>query len=260
MSPDGQPPEVGPSPGAPKPAENQQRWLPREGAAPRPAPRPAPSEVDERAPAVGGRRPFAKAPIGRRLSVPLWGVLLAGVLLAGALLAFVLAIGGGEEPAAQPAAPPAPRAAARPAPASAARRLAGFTSRATRKPFTVEGVRWAVFVDPQQSWTGFTRVVPAGAGQRWLLVAVRARNLARTRFDPRVLPYQVLDAGGRAYFPDRRFGTGRRLNGTPQPLAVKRVAQTELAFRVPAGAAALTLLFDAGRGTRAPTQVVLDAG
>jgi len=75
-----------------------------------------------------------------------------------------------------------------------------------------------------------------------------------------VLGYQVLDAAGRAYFPDRRFATGRRLGRAPEPLAVKRVAQAELAFRVATGASPLTLLFDAGRGTRAPAQVAIAAG
>ena len=274
MSSHHQPPDLEPPSDEPPASEGPSRWLPREGAASTAASLPSPGE---RAPAEASRpsgaaRLRGKArKLGGRVALPLWGIAAASLLLVGALVvAVALALESGKEGAGAPeaTAPSAstspeidkPSAIDEPKATSPPRRVPNFQTRPTRDPFLVDGVRWAVFVDPQQSWTRFARRVSPGPGQRWLLVAVRTRNLSRENFDPRVLDYQVLGADRRAYFPSRRFGTGKRLGRPPVPLATDETGQSELAFRVPKGSD-YTLLFNAGRGsTGRPTQVLLNAG
>jgi hypothetical protein len=114
----------------------------------------------------------------------------------------------------------------------------------TKHAFIVGGVRFAVFADPNQAWTTFVRRVPPAQGSRWVLVTLVVRNLSRVGFDPRVLHYRLIAAGGPAYFPDLGRGTGPDVRRAPHPLAVGALTQAQLAFQVPNAAAGLQLAFD----------------
>jgi hypothetical protein len=102
--------------------------------------------------------------------------------------------------------------------------------------------RYAVFVNPEQSWTSFART-DAGPGRRWEAVTVRVRNLGTAGFDPRVLAYRVIDARGASYAPDATVGTGSALGGPGHPLGPDALVEARLGFRVPRSAGALRLSF-----------------
>lgn len=241
------------------------RWLPKAppaeerpaSAASEPEPSPEPPLRRDR---QDRSRPRA---LPSRVSLPMWVLGLGIVVLIVAMATtLVLAWGSGDAPTATAVTMTA-RAAAPPTPAvrtttTNAPLPRGFRSRPRRAPFVVNGVRWAVFANPQQSWARKVRRTAAGPGQKWLLVAVRVRNLTRVGFDPRVLSFQIFDRSGRAYFPDPRAGTGRRRSLPPEPVPLGGTGQAELAFRVPEEAGRFTLLFDAGEnGTGGATKVRL---
>lgn len=111
-------------------------------------------------------------------------------------------------------------------------------------PVVVDRARFTVLVDAQPAWASFARTVSAGPGNRWVVVTMSVRNVARVGFDPRVLHYRLISAGGVDFFPDLRYGTGPAARLPPNALADGEVAQVELAFRVPTSAAGLRLAFD----------------
>ncbi|HEX3872834.1 MAG TPA: hypothetical protein VHW26_01730 [Solirubrobacteraceae bacterium] len=115
-------------------------------------------------------------------------------------------------------------------------------------PFELAGARFAVFVNSRETWTAFAKTVSPGPGNRWVLVAVRVRNLTRTGFDPRVLHYRLMAPGNLDFFPDLTYGTGPNLHLPPSPLAIGALTQAELAFKVPTSASGLQLAFDPTSG------------
>jgi hypothetical protein len=111
-------------------------------------------------------------------------------------------------------------------------------------PVVVDRARFTVLVNAQPAWASFAKTVSPGPGNRWVAVTMSVRNIARVRFDPRVLHYRLISAGGVDFFPDLRYGTGPAARLTPNGLADGEVVQVELAFRVPTSAAGLRLAFD----------------
>lgn len=175
------------------------------------------------APASGGLRASA----GRKHLVPVWLLAFGAVaLVATAVVCVILAMRhdtGGPVPA-----------AASGLDASAAR------LRTVRDPFVLDGVRWAVFASPSQSWTQFTQSAAPGPGKRWMLVAVRVRNLSRGSFVPDGLGYRLTDDAGTGYAADPEHST----TGAAGPaIPINGLDQVQLAFRVPAGATGLTLRY-----------------
>lgn len=221
-------------PAAGDPATPVARWVPAPTPAPPaagapPAAASAPAAADAPAPVLARPAPPAPlppsgrrtGPLGRELAVPAWLAALTGVtLVAAALACVILATSNNDTPAA-------------PAPATA-------LVRALRDPFELDGVRWATFVSPSQPWTAFAGRVSPGPGNRWLLVAVRVRNLSRGRLDPAALGYAVVDDAGRRITPDPQHSTAPG-SGTDVP--VGSPGQVDLAFRVPARATQLHLRF-----------------
>jgi hypothetical protein len=189
-------------------------WSPAPTTVAPPAARPP------RSPAGPGRLPGG---LQRQLNVPVWLAALAGLtLVAAAVACIVLAVREDSSPA--------------PAAATAA---SGTLVRALRDPFELQGVRWAVFATPSQPWTAFADRVSPGAGRRWVLVAVRVRNLSRARFAPADLGYALLDDSGRRIAPDPHRGTPPGSGA----VSVDGHGQVELAFRVPEQATNLHLRY-----------------
>lgn len=207
----------------------EERWLPSAtaSAAARAAPASSPPSQSHEAtarPAAASRR--------KGIRVPTWlaGVLLLVLLAAVAVAAFAVLSREDRAPttivrAGSP--PPAALSSARP----------------VRDPFEVGGVRWAVFANPSQPWTRFTKRNDAGVGRTWLTVTVRARNLSRPGLKLLRLPFVLTGPRGTAYGAEARFGSGPRVaRGAPE-VKVGETDQVQLAYKVPESVRAFRLNF-----------------
>lgn len=210
-------------------ADERSVWLPDPGAA-------ASAQRESRAPAAAPP-PQPAGRLTRTVAVPAW-LLAAGVaaLVAAVAGCAVLIAGDGDD---TPSRPAGPRTAGTAGPQTIERPL--------RDPFDVDRVRWAVFLDPAQRWTAFADDNPAGAGHRWVLLAVRLHNLGRPAFVPADQPIELSDAAGRVYAPDFLHSNAPAKTPVVRPDAR---GQLELAYRVPAGVTRLRLRFTAGPRTR----------
>jgi hypothetical protein len=110
--------------------------------------------------------------------------------------------------------------------------------------FVLTGARFEVYLAGRQPWTAFAAKVSPGPRKRWVLVDVEVQNLTRKGFDPRVLHYRLLGAGGATFFPRPSYGTGPDVNRPPRPLGVGGRTEVELAFGVLNAATRLELAFD----------------
>ena len=180
----------------------------------------------------------------RRGPAPRWvrGLLLAVVVAGVGVAVFLQTEKTGKKPAksrppTQTTLTPSPATPTPPATTTAG-------SHGPGTPFVIAGARFAVFVNPRQTWTAFTKTVPPAPGSKWLLVTVRVRDLTRDNLDPRVLHYRLVSTGGQNYFPKLAYGTGPDVGRAPHPLARGALVQAELAFQVPVAAPPLQLAFD----------------
>jgi hypothetical protein len=202
----------------------------------------APAQPLEEVGAPSTPRVVAIAPILRRQRRTRAGLVLAVIVIlgAGATVAVMRDGRASRQPAALVPIHPIEETKSRVAPSSSS----GVIARGPDAPFVVAGARFTVSASAHQPWATFTKRSRPRTGSRWLLVTVKVGNLTRAGFDPRVLHYRVIDAGGTNYFPNLAYGTGADVHRPARPVPVNKVVQAELAFQVPTGAARLRLAFD----------------
>lgn len=154
--------------------------------------------------------------------------LLAGLLMIAAALAllFVTVSDGSEEPLisipmSQPDAGPAPQIEVRTA--------------AAGERFGVAGASFRVVSEPRTKWASASRAQTAGAGHRWIVVAVQIENLGRRRFNPALLSYLLRTPSGGLSAPAQAGIVGPAGLGMASGLPVGATAQQRLVYRIPAG-------------------------
>lgn len=242
-------PEHRPATGA---SDLEKRWLPNLSRSTAPG-QEGSIESSSVAPHRGGSHPLGASDHGqtsRGVHVPRWLLAASALLLialGGSAAFFALndsSAGNAPGPTASDATPPAspPVTVPATAPASEAR-----GARPTDDPFELDGVRWAVFANPKQDWTDFTRSTSAGSGRTWLTLSVRVRNLAQPGFAPFRLPFVLTGESGASYATDARYGSGPLVTQGAPTVQVGKTGQVELAYKVPREETAFTLRF-ASRG------------
>ena len=180
-----------------------------------------------------------------------WRMVAAGgaVAAAAAILLLPGLTGGddGESRAEQTATAPGA------APAVAAPR---DVERRAGRAFVADGVRFRVFVPGGDEWAEAMRRRPLPRGLRWVVVGVKATNLARTRFNGNTLAYR-LRADGRLIAPRHSGGTGPESLTRTGRLRRGASSLTQLGFEVPRGARRLGLVFEPRAGGSMRVHVAL---
>jgi hypothetical protein len=124
------------------------------------------------------------------------------------------------------------------------------------REFRARGATFRVRREASALWAREIRQRAAGNGNKWITIAVHARNLTRPRFDPTRLTYRLRDRRGTAYVGTFRGGTGPRSLAQTGTLARGQAALVQLGFSVPRDTPRLTLIFEerpiAGTQIRVP--------
>jgi hypothetical protein len=124
------------------------------------------------------------------------------------------------------------------------------------REFRARGAAFRVRREASALWAREIRRRAAGNGNKWITIAVHARNLTRPRFDPTRLTYRLRDRRGTAYVGTFRGGTGPRSLAQTGTLARGQAALVQLGFSVPRDTPRLTLIFEerpiAGTQIRVP--------
>ena len=165
----------------------------------------------------------------RRVALPVWMLAALLVALAGLAAATAVLAVSGDDGTVRVARPTGG---------------ASVPGHPLRDPFVADGARWAAFLDPNQPWTAVAHTTSAGDGRRWVLVAVRVRNLRRDVVDVSRLGARLRTGDGRVVAPDRGIGTGAPSRRRAVRVGRGRTGQAELAFSVPASAAPALLTFE----------------
>ena len=118
-----------------------------------------------------------------------------------------------------------------------------LTRRAGRS-FRIRGAVFRAFRAAGEPWAQSIHSKDAGRHTSWVVVGVNGRNLARPRFNPNTLPYRLKDTRGNRYAPVVAGGTGAASLAKGGSLRRGESAEARLAFRVPAYARRVTLVFE----------------
>ena len=185
-------------------------------------------------------------------SVRPWRVVAAGAAIAGAAAVLLLpGLSSDDDDSRAQQTATAPGAAA---PAPAPRELERRAGRA----FVVDGARFRVFDPGPEEWAQAIRRRGLGPRLRWVVVGVKATNLARRRFNGNVLAYR-LRADSRLIAPRFSGGTGPDSLVRTGRLARGTSSLTQLGFEVPRAARELALVFEPRPGGADRVRVVLES-